>query len=579
MGDGEKMQKKGQSFIKGALVLGVANLVVKIIGAVFKIPLINLIGDDGSGYFNVAYQIYTFMFIVATAGFPIAISKMVAESIARDNERDARRIFQTAISFLTVIGLVGSLILYFFADQLANLVGIADAALGIRAISPAVFFVSMVSAFRGYFQGRQNMFPTAFSEIIEAGAKLLGLALAALFMHMAVSPALSVAVDWAKRLVDSAHTQTVFASAGAIFGVTIGTFLSFLLLSVIYFFSKRHYRLAHRTETVRPRSVILKELILIAIPITIGASVSSLTTLIDMATISKRLITNPVVFDEYAFMFSEGTKFFEKALEEGWTGAALLEQKAATLYGMYTGKALTMFNLPLTLIVALGMSVVPAISAAVAKHQRGEAKTITESTIRIAMLFAAPCALGMASLSKQVLQLLFNDYNAHVVLSILSVAIIPVALVSVTNAILQAYGKVYVPVVNMLIGGAAKVLFNFFCIPILGIDGAPLGTTLCYLIIAVLNMVSIVRVSGMRFHVVDFLAKPLIAAGAMGVLGLVLDHFLPLSRWIAIPEIAVCGVFYGIAVFAVRAIKREDVLRLPKGEKIAAILTRCKLLK
>ena len=137
MGDGEKMQKKGQSFIKGALVLGVANLVVKIIGAVFKIPLINLIGDDGSGYFNVAYQIYTFMFIVATAGFPIAISKMVAESIARDNERDARRIFQTAISFLTVIGLVGSLILYFFADQLANLVGIADAALGIRAISPA----------------------------------------------------------------------------------------------------------------------------------------------------------------------------------------------------------------------------------------------------------------------------------------------------------------------------------------------------------------------------------------------------------------------------------------------------------
>ena len=158
-------------------------------------------------------------------------------------------------------------------------------------------------------------------------------------MHMAVSPALSVAVDWAKRLVDSAHTQTVFASAGAIFGVTIGTFLSFLLLSVIYFFSKRHYRLAHRTETVRPRSVILKELILIAIPITIGASVSSLTTLIDMATISKRLITNPAVFDEYAFMFSEGTKFFEKALEEGWTGAALLEQKAATLYGMYTGKA------------------------------------------------------------------------------------------------------------------------------------------------------------------------------------------------------------------------------------------------
>lgn len=579
MGDSEKIQKRGQTFIKGALVLGAANLIVKLIGALFKIPLINLIGDDGSGYFNVAYQIYTFMFIIATAGFPTAISKMVAESIAKGNERDAHRVFQTAVSFLTAIGLVGALILYLFADQLANLVGIPDAALGIRAISPAVFFVSMVSAFRGYFQGRQNMYPTAASEIIEAGAKLLGLALAAFIMGMAVTPALSGAVDWAKRMIDSLHTQTVFASAGAIFGVTIGTFFSFLLLSIIYFCSKSRYRLVRRSETLRSRSEILKELIKIAIPITIGASVSSLTTLIDMATISRRLVTNPAVFDEYAFMFSEGTEFFQKALEEGWTGAALLEQKAATLYGMYTGKALTMFNLPLTLITAIGVSVVPAISAAVAKRQRNEAKTITESAIRIAMLFAAPCALGMSVLSKQILLLLFGDDNAHIVLSILAIAIIPVALVSVTNSILQAYGKVYVPVVHMLIGGAAKVLVNFFCIPVLGIDGAPMGTTLCYLIIAVLNMIAVVRTSGMRFKGIDFLVKPLIAAGLMGVIGWLFDSFLPISRVLTILEIGVCGVFYLLAIFAVRAVRREDILRLPKGEKLAEILTRCRLLK
>ncbi|MEG2669408.1 MAG: oligosaccharide flippase family protein, partial [Oscillospiraceae bacterium] len=184
----ENKKNTGQTFLKGALILGVANLLVKIIGAVFKIPLINLIGDDGSGYFNVAYQIYTFMFIVATAGFPIAISKMVAESMARNDVRDAQRVFQIAFSFLAVIGFLGSLILFVFARQLAELVGIPDAAIGIRAISPAVFFVSMVSAFRGYFQGKQNMFPTAASEVIEASAKLIvGMILASLFMGLAIN--------------------------------------------------------------------------------------------------------------------------------------------------------------------------------------------------------------------------------------------------------------------------------------------------------------------------------------------------------------------------------------------------------
>ncbi|MEG1441587.1 MAG: polysaccharide biosynthesis protein, partial [Oscillospiraceae bacterium] len=396
-----------------------------------------------------AYQIYTFMFIVATAGFPIAISKMVAESMARNDVRDAQRVFQIAFSFLAVIGFLGSLILFVFARQLAELVGIPDAAIGIRAISPAVFFVSMVSAFRGYFQGKQNMFPTAASEVIEASAKLIvGMILASLFMGLAINGGLGKSVDYITRQIESAHTQTIFASAGAIFGVTIGTVLSFLLLSIIYLYLKRKSTpLVAAGDKLRTRGLILKELILIAIPITIGASVSSLTTLIDMATISKRLIIRPEVFDEYSYMFSEGTKFYEKVVAEGWSGLELYKQQAATLYGMYTGKALTMFNLPLTLVVALGMSVVPAISASLAKSNKDGARNITESTIRIAMLFAAPCAIGMAVMSKEVLHLLFSDYNAQVVLSILSLAIICVAIVSVTNAILQSYGKVYYPVI------------------------------------------------------------------------------------------------------------------------------------
>lgn len=312
--------------MQGALVLGIASLIVKIIGAVFKIPLINLIGDDGSGYFNVAYQIYTFMFIVATAGFPIAISKMVAESMARNDETDAKRVFQTAISFLAVIGLVGSIILFVFAKQLAGLVGIPDAELGIKAISPAVFFVSLASSMRGYFQGRQNMFPTAGSEVIESSGKMvIGLLMASFFMGMTIVPNLDKVIDFVTRQVDTAHMRTVYASAGAIFGVTAGTLLSFLLLSVIYIClaigAKRHAKniapMTAAQEKLRPKRTILKELIMIAIPITIGASVSSLTTLIDMTTISRRLVTNPNVFNEYAFMFEQGTSFYDKAVGAG----------------------------------------------------------------------------------------------------------------------------------------------------------------------------------------------------------------------------------------------------------------------
>lgn len=578
----------GKGFLKGALVLGIASLIVKLIGAFFKIPLINLIGDDGMGYFNVAYQIYTFMFIIATAGFPVAISKMVAESIARGNKKDADRVFTTAFMLLSIIGFVGAAILFLFNEQLAQLVNIPDAAPGIKAIAPAVFFISMASVIRGYFQGQQNMFPTAGSEVIEATAKMaVGLVLAYIVVNMSINPDLGSGIDLGASEVASTHERTVFASVGAIFGVTSGTILSFLLLGTIYvcvFFSMRRLKTkvgptvaAH--EKLRPRKSILKELILIAIPITIGASVSSLTTLIDMGTISRRLVINPAVFDEYGFMFREGTEFFQKSIEEGWSGTELYTQMASTLYGMYTGKALTMFNLPLTLVVALGTSVVPAISSLMAKGNKLGARGITESSIRIAVLFAAPCAIGMSVLSSGVLNLLFGDDNAKVVLSILAIAIIPVAIVSVTNSILQAYGKVYYPVINMLIGGAVKVLFNYFCIPYLGIDGAPIGTGICYTIIAVLNIIGIVRVSGMRFSWLDFLIKPIAAGCIMGVVVYLTTLFMPASRLMTIIQICIGGAVYAVSIFIVRAVKREDVLNLPKGEKIAELLTRFKLLK
>ncbi len=576
------MKDKQSKFIKGALILAGANLVVKIIGAFFKVPLYNLIGEDGSGVFNVAYQIYTFMFIIATAGFPIAVSKMVAESIAKDDEYDARRIFETAQFLLGIIGLVGSMVLFAFAKPLAGLINNADAELPIRVIAPAVFFVSLVSAYRGYFQGRQNMYPTAASEVTEASGKLiLGIVAASVIMGMTVNTAMTADADLLGGMFKSTHTRTVYSATGAIFGVTAGTFLCLILMIII--FSCREKRVKPISgQIIRPRRSILRELVAIAIPITIGASVSSLTSLVDLATIMNRLVVNPDVFDNYAHIFAEGTEFAQSMAEEGWEGLVLLQKKANSLYGMYTGQAQTMFNLPLTIVVGLSMSIVPAISAALAEKKPREAQEITASVLRITMLFALPCAMGFFVLSEPILRVLYSDANAYLLLQKLAFAVAFVALVSVSNAVLQAYGKVYYPVVNMLVGGIVKVIMNYMLIPVWGIDAAPIATTVCYGTIAVLNIICIVCMLKVKLSVVYMLIKPLAATAVMGAAVILvygaLDKILPASRLVTIFSIGVGALVYAVALVLIKGIKKEDVLNMPKGAKIAEIMTKYRLL-
>jgi len=511
------LKNNGQTFMKGALILAVANFIVKIIGAVFKIPLYELIGKEGSGLFNVAYQIYTFMFIIATAGFPTAVSKMVAESMARGNERESRKILESASILLGTIGIIGSLLLFVFADELAGFLGNRDAAFCIKIISPTILFTSLVSAYRGYFQGRQNMYPTASSEVIEAVSKLaVGIIFATFFMNMTVDKNLDKMVDFGKGLVKSTSDKTILASSGAILGVSFGAIMSLILMIIIYGAGKRKRKIEVIDTETRTRRKILKELISIAIPITIGAAVSSLTSLVDLATVMNRLVVNPAVFDKYDYLFAKGTEFFRQASELGWDSAQLLEKKANTLYGMYTGQAQTMFNLPLTIIVALSMSAVPAISSAIAGKNELEAKSLTQSLIKITVLFAMPCVVGLATLSEGILGLLYSDADAFMRREKLAIAIIFVSVVQVTNAVLQAYGKVYYPVFSMIAGGVAKVVMNYTFIPIIGIDGAPIATIVCYAIIAVINIICIVKVVKIKFNIMELVIKPLFSALLMG---------------------------------------------------------------
>jgi stage V sporulation protein B len=249
---------------------------------------------------------------------------------------------------------------------------------------------------------------------------------------------------------------------------------------------------------------------------------------------------------------------------------------------MYTGQAQTMFNLPLTIVVALSMSIVPAISTALAERKPQEANEITASVLRITVLFALPCAMGFFVLAEPILRVLYSDANASLLLQKLAVAVVFVALVSVSNAVLQAYGKVYFPVVNMLCGGIVKVLMNYFLIPVWGIDAAPVATTVCYGVIALLNIICIIGILKVKLSAVYMVIKPVSASLIMGAAVVliynVLGRILPGSRIATMAAIGLGALVYVVALLVVRCLKKEDVLNLPKGKKLAEIMQKHNLI-
>ncbi len=549
-------KNKKQSFVQGALILVVAALVVKFIGFFFKIPLTYLIDNDGMGLFNSAYQIYTIMFIIATAGFPTAISKMVAESLALNRRQEAERVFRVAICILAVIGVAGSLFLFFGADVISGWIKNTRSLQAIQAIAPAVLCVSFMAVFRGYFQGRQNMLPTAISEVTEALGKLIfGYLFAWLFISHSVEK----------------------AAAGAVFGVTMGTVMGFFTLLIMFVMYKKSSEGYQPGEVTDSYKAITKRLIRIAVPITIGASVSSLTNLADMFTVMRRLqdITKltPEFFEKYHSIITTLKSF---------DGVSMNEQLANSLYGMYTGKAITLFNFPLTMVVALGMSVVPVIAGALAKKDKTGAQRAVNTVLKITVIFAIPCAIGMYVLAGPILQVVFQDSLAVTLLQKLAVSIIFVSVLQITTSILQAYGRTVVPVVNMIIGGIIKVVINYnlVAIPSVNIDGAPIGTMVCYFTVMMLNMFWIIKETKCKFSILEYVIKPLFAGSIMGAVAYLLYNGVSHMGTVAalgISVIAAVFVYFAL-LLVVRAFTEEDISMLPKGDKILKLFRKFHLI-
>ncbi len=525
---------KKQSFLHGTMLLAMATAIVKVIGALYKIPLNAIIGEQGFGYYSTAYEIYTVLLMISTAGLPVAMSRMISQASSLGHYRQVRRIYTVSQTIFLTLGLIGALLMTLFCKQLAAFQEQPDAWVAIGALGPCCFLICLMSTYRGFFQGQSNMMPTSVSQVLEAVCKLIvGIAAAMLIMFY--------------------YDSISFAAGGAIFGVTVSCLVSSLYLN--YCFRKAYKNMPLQDDgPVTSRKDIAKGLLAIAIPITVGSAGLQFLTVLE-------------------------TKIYMGQLLEYMT-----QDMADTQKGIYN-MTQTIFNMPCAFITPVTISIIPAITAQITTGDLGGAKATEESSVRVTGLISAPCAVGLAVLAGPVTALL-GGYSgeklelATVLMAVLGVCIVFNALVLLTTAIMQAHGHVNLPVINMFIGGTVKLAAVFILTgnPRIGILGTPIGSLLCYLTITVLNLFSIRRCLPQTPHILRNIAKPVLSALIMGVAVFgckwALENLLHLTS-----NVILCGlpILVGAAVYLVaavklRAITREDCLLLPKGEKIAKFL-------
>lgn len=528
-----------QSFLMGAAILAAATALIKVIGALFKIPLVNILGSEGFSNFTVAYNIYSFFLTVSTTGLPVALSKMISEANALQRENEIRRIYSVAFKAFLAVGLFGTLVMAVFCKPIAVMLGDALAWSSILALAPALLFVCIMSSFRGYFQGLSNMKPTAVSQIIEALGKLVfGLAIA----YMVV------------RNGGSVFT----ASAGSIVGVTLGTAFGMLYLLLKKSADRRARPAA--TDVAQSGRAVLGRLLGLAVPITLGSSVLSLLTVVDNAVVLHRL---------------------QSAL--GYSASL-----ARSLNGSY-GAAQTIYNFPVAFITPLTVSIIPHISESITLGLNKKAAQLTESAMRITALIALPAAAGLCLLSGPVLKLIYFSRpevytTAAPLLRLLAPVVLFNSFVLLTNAILQSNGYVKLPLYAMVIGGVLKIAVNWVLVGIPGLNilGAPIGSICCFGFIAVFNMVAISRRIPEKPSYLRVFIRPLVCAAVMsaavwGVNGILTKlagagASLVMTAVTTFAAIGVGVIVYAVMVVAIKALRAEDVELLPKGDKIARLL-------
>lgn len=521
------------------MILTLAAFISKAMGLVYRILLTRLIGQEGIGLYQMAYPIYTTILVISRSGIPVAISKLVAEKVAENNKMSAHKIFSIARRISFILGLCFTAILMLSADFFArNLLRDPRAFYSILAIAPAVFFVSIMASYRGFFQGLQTMVPTAVSQVVEQLVRMSTMLLLAYLL-------LTRGVE--------------FAAAGAAFGAVTGAIAGLTVLLYIYNRRKEEineFSLSGPGDNLSMTKVISR-ITSLAVPVTLGALVLPLMQFVDATLIPWRL---------QVAGFSVG--------------------EATGLYGNFAGMAMVLVNFPTVITVSLAASLVPAISEAFALERKRLIKHRTQAALRITLFISLPAAVGLFILATPISQMLFAIPEAGIPLQYVSWGVIFVCLQQTSSSILQGIGKPGIPARNLFIGAAVNATMNFFLTanPMLGIRGAALATASGFFIAAILNLLAIARLIGYRYNYRDMLIKPILAVVLMAI-AVTTGYSQGIEILTRNTVITLGAVFLGAVVYISTllfsgAVKEADIKLIPKiGDRLAEFLMRIGLVR
>ena len=519
--------RKG-SFLEGAFILTISTAFVKLAGLFFTFPIAGILKDGGMGVFYSAYDIYNMFAVLASAGLPVAVSRMISETLVSGNHREAERIYQVAVRLFTAIGALIAGFMFVFGDWLAARIGNPDAGLSIRVLAVTAFCAFVMSALRGYFQGHSVMIYTAVSQVIEAVVKLvLGIVLALIVVRAGAGDAKS--------------------SAAAITGVSVGAVLAVIFLLIG---KKRFDRNTVLPDLpVRSDKAIIRELFRIAIPVSLGSSVMSVVNVID----------NFIIMH----LLQEGIKigpFTLSGLDFGY-------EAAKGLNGVF-GNAKKIFNFPSAFIVPFTVSILPVLTAAwTARDREGVKKNLT-NCFKYSLMLALPAGVGMFILAAPIFSILYPKGNAQEgvpMLATFGIAVILYAVVSVTGAILQAFGRVNLPLVSLTVGGVIKCVLTtvLVSIPALNIKGAPIATCVCYVVMIAMNLLFLAQfmrgcAKPILLNVAKTGAAAVLMGGAAYLLAIPLESALGL-RLGGLAAIALAGAVYVALIFVFRVVTLDEL--------------------
>ena len=551
---GNKSENKNNNYLVQGTILVIASFIARAIGMIYRIPLTNILGNQGNAYYSTANDIYMIILLVSSFSLPLAVSRLVSERRHRGEHRNAHRVFKCSIRFALVSGGIMSILTFASAGFVTKDLMSNDLAhYALRVLSPAIFIAAIVGSFRGFFQGHETMVPTAISQVIE---QLVNAVVTVIFAGVMMNYGLKIGEETGNTLMGPA-----FGAAGGTFGTVVSLAIAFLFMIAVYSSYQRSFKrkLRRDTSSIREsdRSIYLA-LFMTIIPIVLSTVIYNISTVIDQGIFNKVLGDQGCTVEQYN-----------------------------DIWGIYVGKFRVLMNVPLSIASCLAPSVVPSMTAAVQDRNWKEARIKVRDTIRYTMIFTIPCAVGMAVLASPIMKLLFRDHMSLTsgIMQHGALLIILLGLSTITTGILQGLCKLQAPLVNTFIALVLHIIALLIMLkhPMfkLNIYAVLYSNILFALIICILNAYSIRRYIRYKQETKKTFIIPVIASGIMGLAAYGVYYLFYLYAGNAISTIVaiLTGVIaYIVLLIKLRGISERELIGFPKGTLIVNILRKCRIL-